>query len=249
MSNENCFCHINGVRVKDTIAREQLNEISQTVNNIEKGVTFTPNLDANGNLSWSNNGGLDNPKTVNIKGPKGNTGNKGTNGTNGVTYTPYFDTNGFLAWTNDGGLANPAPHNIKGRDGARGEDGISSYMYVDFEIYVKGQYNYVRVFAPFLGSNGNVSTVPLRATIFDLCDCFPLIAVATENVGATPTCWLFKLVRDPRGQCIQAYNFHDNWWSNAIIRQINGVSHANGYYPYNQQLEAGDVVVLDLQVS
>lgn len=32
------------------------------------GATFTPSVDANGNLSWSNNRGLDNPATVNIKG-------------------------------------------------------------------------------------------------------------------------------------------------------------------------------------
>lgn len=35
------------------------------------GVTFTPSLDTEGNLSWTNDGGLDNPETVNIKGPKG----------------------------------------------------------------------------------------------------------------------------------------------------------------------------------
>lgn len=34
-------------------------------------VTFTPNVDSEGNLSWSNNGGLDNPETVNIKGKDG----------------------------------------------------------------------------------------------------------------------------------------------------------------------------------
>lgn len=37
----------------------------------EDGVTFTPSVDSAGNLSWTNNGGLTNPPTVNIKGPKG----------------------------------------------------------------------------------------------------------------------------------------------------------------------------------
>ena len=41
------------------------------------GATFTPNVDANGNLSWTNNGGLANPPTVNIKGPKGDAGEGG----------------------------------------------------------------------------------------------------------------------------------------------------------------------------
>ena len=35
------------------------------------GVTFTPSVDSSGNLSWSNDGGRQNPETVNIKGPKG----------------------------------------------------------------------------------------------------------------------------------------------------------------------------------
>ena len=38
------------------------------------GATFTPSVDATGNLSWSNNGGLTNPATVNIKGAQGITG-------------------------------------------------------------------------------------------------------------------------------------------------------------------------------
>lgn len=32
------------------------------------GVTFTPVMDDEGNLSWTNDGGLENPPTVNIKG-------------------------------------------------------------------------------------------------------------------------------------------------------------------------------------
>ena len=44
------------------------------------GTTFTPHLDGNGNLSWTNDGGLDNPATQNIRGaagPKGETGAAG----------------------------------------------------------------------------------------------------------------------------------------------------------------------------
>lgn len=44
------------------------------------GVTFTPSLDEDGNLSWTNNGNLDNPETVNIKGPQGETGEVGPKG-------------------------------------------------------------------------------------------------------------------------------------------------------------------------
>lgn len=49
-----------------------------------KGVTFTPAVDTAGNLSWSNDGGLENPETVNIKGPQGATGPKGDTGATGA---------------------------------------------------------------------------------------------------------------------------------------------------------------------
>ena len=41
------------------------------------GATFTPSVDSAGNLSWTNNKGLANPPTVNIKGPKGDAGENG----------------------------------------------------------------------------------------------------------------------------------------------------------------------------
>ena len=48
-----------------------------------QGYTFTPKVDASGNLSWTNNGGLDNPSTVNIKGPQGEKGATGDRGPQG----------------------------------------------------------------------------------------------------------------------------------------------------------------------
>lgn len=42
---------------------------------IPKGATFTPAVAENGDISWTNNGGLDNPPTVNIKGDTGVTPN------------------------------------------------------------------------------------------------------------------------------------------------------------------------------
>lgn len=44
----------------------------------ENGATFTPYVDTNGNLSWTNDKGLTNPATVNIKGPAGTTPQRGT---------------------------------------------------------------------------------------------------------------------------------------------------------------------------
>lgn len=46
----------------------------------QPGVTFTPHVDASGNLSWTNDGGLENPTTQNIRGETGATGATGPEG-------------------------------------------------------------------------------------------------------------------------------------------------------------------------
>lgn len=48
-----------------------------------RGFHFTPAVDAAGNLSWTNDGGLPNPATVNLKGEKGDTGANGADGQDG----------------------------------------------------------------------------------------------------------------------------------------------------------------------
>ena len=50
----------------------------------ENGATFTPSVDDSGNLSWTNDKGLPNPDPVNIKGPKGDTGEQGATGPQGL---------------------------------------------------------------------------------------------------------------------------------------------------------------------
>ena len=45
-----------------------------------RGATFTPSVDASGNLSWTNDGGLTNPATQNIRGPAGADGATGPAG-------------------------------------------------------------------------------------------------------------------------------------------------------------------------
>lgn len=90
------------------------------------GATFTPSVDDAGNLSWSNDGGLVNPETKNIRGPQGaqgNTGQKGDKGDTGAVYTPSVSEAGVLSWTNDGSLENPEPVNIKGPKGDKGDTG------------------------------------------------------------------------------------------------------------------------------
>ncbi|MGL5713674.1 MAG: Gp37-like protein [Paraclostridium sp.] len=65
------------------------------------GHRFTPSVDNNGNLSWTNNGGLSNPTTINIKGPKGDKGDTGLMGPQGpagstqsyIVFHEYFISN------------------------------------------------------------------------------------------------------------------------------------------------------------
>ena len=44
---------------------------------------FIPDVDAEGNLSWTNEKGLENPQPVNIKGPRGEKGDTGPEGPQG----------------------------------------------------------------------------------------------------------------------------------------------------------------------
>ena len=82
------------------------------------GVIFTPSIDENGILSFTNNGGLENPNPIDIKGD------------NGVTFTPSIDAEGYLSFTNNGNLENPEPIKVLGQDGADGKDGIDGTTYI-----------------------------------------------------------------------------------------------------------------------
>ena len=105
----------------------------------EDGATFTPSVDSKGNLSWSNNKGLTNPTTVNIKGGKGDKGEqgiqgeKGDKGDTGVGVKSITSTNN----TADGGTSvitvtltdgSESTFNVKngskGSTGSQGKQGI-----------------------------------------------------------------------------------------------------------------------------
>ena len=63
------------------------------------GVTFTPSISDDGVLSWTNDGGKDNPKPLKI---------------NSITFTPSVSADGVLSWTNDGNKPNPSPVKVSG---------------------------------------------------------------------------------------------------------------------------------------
>ena len=93
------------------------------------GYTYTPKVDIDGNISWTYNGNLVNPTTVNIKGPKGDKGDTGLTGDKGETgyyFQPHIDEYYNLSWTNNGGLENPELINIKGPKGDKGNTGTAA---------------------------------------------------------------------------------------------------------------------------
>lgn len=81
-SNEQTRISNEETRVANETAREeyvtQLKK-DRELGNLD-GATFTPQINENGDLSWSNNKGLVNPQTINIRGPEGKEGKKGEQG-------------------------------------------------------------------------------------------------------------------------------------------------------------------------
>ncbi len=80
------------------------------------GVTFTPSMSDDGDLSWTNDGGKANPKTVNLKGPKGDTGARGPAGADGAK----------------GDTGPEGPRGPKGDTGPAGADGKTPVKGTDY---------------------------------------------------------------------------------------------------------------------
>lgn len=89
----------------------------------KEGYYYTPSVNKEGIISWTNNGNLTNPNPISIKGPQGNQGIKGDKGDRGYHFTPSVDSDGNLSWINDGNLENPISVNIKGNIGKTGPEG------------------------------------------------------------------------------------------------------------------------------
>ena len=87
------------------------------------GYYYIPSVSKEGIISWTNNGNLNNPNPINIKGPQGDQGVQGEKGDRGYYFTPFVDSDGNLSWTNNGNLDNPISVNIKGDTGSRGPEG------------------------------------------------------------------------------------------------------------------------------
>ena len=108
----------------------------------ETGATFTPTVDESGNISWSNDRGLENPTTRNIVGPKGETGDP-------FTYD-MFTTEQLEA--------------LRGPQGIQGETGAA----FTYDMFTAEQLEALRgpqgiqgetgtVFTPNVDTDGNIS--------------------------------------------------------------------------------------------
>lgn len=86
------------------------------------GYHFTPHVNPSGDLSWTNDGGLENPETVNIKGPKGDQGEKGDQGPQGDRGPQ--GTAGIKGDTGPQGQIGPSgPKGDQGNPGPQGPQG------------------------------------------------------------------------------------------------------------------------------
>lgn len=91
----------------------------------DTGAVFTPAVDAAGNISWSNNGGLPNPATRNIRGPQGEQGPRGIQGIEGPQ-GPVGETGPQGPQGEKGDTGATGPQGPKGDTGPQGPPGSSA---------------------------------------------------------------------------------------------------------------------------
>ena len=103
----------------------------------EDGATFTPSVDSEGNLSWSNNKGLTNPTTVNIKGEQGIQGKQGIQGAKGDKGEPGEKGEpGAKGDKGDQGKQGiQGKQGEKGEKGDKGDDGLTTAISVNGNTY------------------------------------------------------------------------------------------------------------------
>jgi len=117
------------------------------------GFTFTPSVSSDGTLSWSNDGGLNNPNSVNIKGPQGLKGDKGEPGKDGTGISlkasrgectkvgdAYLETNGHIMIHNGTGFTDGGEiRGPKGDRGERGPQGVQGVQGAPGQVGPQGQ--------------------------------------------------------------------------------------------------------------
>lgn len=176
-----------------------------------RGITFTPVVDSEGNISWSNDGGLENPQTVNITGPQGDTGAKGDTGLQGekgTTFVPNVDTDGNISWSNTDGIANPETVNIKGPKGDRGSDATVPIATIEILGKVKpdGKTTFIDEDGTLHAKGGGTTVTPK-----------PVNNPTIENLNASVTIkW-----QDPENTVISGSTF-STWAGTKLVMKETG---------------------------
>lgn len=143
-----------------------------------RGYYFTPSVATSGELSWNNNGELDNPATVNIKGPKGDGGtveitNILIDNGSSETATPSAEV---ISGTTDPQHAKYSLsfHNLVGKRGTQGPRG---YYFLP-SVATNGDLSWSNN-----GELANPTTVNIRGPQGEVGN--PLNIIATEIITAT----------------------------------------------------------------
>lgn len=188
-----------------------------------RGITFTPVVDSRGNISWSNDGGLENPQTVNITGPQGDTGAKGDTGPRGdtgakgdtgpqgekgTTFIPSVDTDGNISWSNTDGIANPETVNIKGPKGDKGSDATVPIATIEILGKVKpdGKTTFIDEDGTLHAKGGGTTVTPK-----------PVNNPTIENLNASVTIkW-----QDPENTVISGSTF-STWAGTKLVMKETG---------------------------
>lgn len=188
-----------------------------------RGITFTPVVDSRGNISWSNDGGLENPQTVNITGPQGDTGAKGDTGPRGekgeagdagpkgdkgTTFIPSVDTDGNISWSNTDGITNPETVNIKGPKGDKGSDATVPIATIEILGKVKpdGKTTFIDEDGTLHAKGGGTTVTPK-----------PVNNPTIENLNASVTIkW-----QDPENTVISGSTF-STWAGTKLVMKETG---------------------------
>ena len=188
-----------------------------------RGITFTPVVDSRGNISWSNDGGLENPQTVNITGPQGDTGAKGDTGPRGekgeagdagpkgdkgTTFIPSVDTDGNISWSNTDGITNPKTVNIKGPKGDKGSDATVPIATIEILGKVKpdGKTTFIDEDGTLHAKGGGTTVTPK-----------PVNNPTIENLNASVTIkW-----QDPENTVISGSTF-STWAGTKLVMKETG---------------------------
>jgi lysophospholipase L1-like esterase len=136
----------------DINSAEDINQVAHAVIELEEnggvqgenGATFTPNVSAEGVISWTNDRGLQNPPPVNIKGEKGDKGEQGERGLQGIQGERGADG----AKGDKGDKGDRGEQGIQGIKGERGEKGKTAYEYAQDGGYTGTEAEYTEDINP-----------------------------------------------------------------------------------------------------